>query len=221
MGNEISGNNGTPSSSMSFFSSRSQSQPPGTSTMITVNRGGNNLMNPENDPDVIRLNEIPKFLPIMKGSVLNTSVPQRDIYRQINPKLLYDKFSELHIRMNENARFIQSGQNEIFGNIKKVDNAVKRITCELRLRENKYKKLDGEMLNLHSLQQTIDDIHRTIENLCENIKEINTCLNENQRLPPLDLNKGLRSTNDNENPLTKINPTFEHTVVDVVEKKEK
>uniref|UniRef100_A0A0K0EJY2 BLOC-1-related complex subunit 5 n=1 Tax=Strongyloides stercoralis TaxID=6248 RepID=A0A0K0EJY2_STRER len=222
MGNEISGNNATPNSSMSFFSSRSQSQPPGASTMVTVNTGRANTSNPENDQDILRLNEIPKFLPIMRGTVMNSSIPQRDIYRQINPKLLYDRFSELHLRMNENARFIQVGQVEIFGSIKKVDNAVRRITNELRLREGKYRKLDSEMLHLHSLQQNIDDIYRTIENLCENIKEINKCLGESHRLPPLNLIKGLRSTEDDvERAFAKINPTFEHTVVDVVEKKEK
>uniref|UniRef100_A0A0N5BZP9 BLOC-1-related complex subunit 5 n=1 Tax=Strongyloides papillosus TaxID=174720 RepID=A0A0N5BZP9_STREA len=157
----------------------------------------------------------------MKGSIVNASTPQRDIYRQINPKLLYDKFSELHIHLNENARFIQNGQIEVFGKIKKVDSTTRRITNELRLRENKYRKLDGEMLRLHSLQQTIDEIHRTVENLCENLKEINHCLGEDHRLPPLDLNKGLKTNDDDGKSCVKVNSTFEHTVVDVVKKKDK
>uniref|UniRef100_A0A0N5A5L4 BLOC-1-related complex subunit 5 n=1 Tax=Parastrongyloides trichosuri TaxID=131310 RepID=A0A0N5A5L4_PARTI len=223
MGNEVSTNSTTPSSSMSFFSTRSQSQPPGSSTMITINSGHCN-QTPENDPDVVKLNEIPKFLPIMKSTILPTS-NSRDIYRQINPKLLYDKFSELHLRMNENARFIQAGQLEVFSKIKKTDVVVRRICNELKNRENKYKRLDCEMLKLHTLHSNIEDIYISIENICENIKEINSCLFDNQKMPPIYLGKNLKKHDDNDEDgdgtyiNNKIIPAYEHTVVDAVDKR--
>uniref|UniRef100_A0AC35UCV9 BLOC-1-related complex subunit 5 n=1 Tax=Rhabditophanes sp. KR3021 TaxID=114890 RepID=A0AC35UCV9_9BILA len=211
MGNEVS--TSTSNSSLRFFSNRSQSHPPG-STMVTVNSGATKEQDPKDDPDYIKLQEIRRFLPIMKFQSPPMGSAQRDSYKQINPRLLLSQFSELHMRLHENARFIQHGQVEVFNKVKAADHDIYQIMNDLKDREALYKKMTFEMGNLKLLSQNINDLHTDLENMIHQLDEITSHLPIDIKPPGLDFDKLLRDKVNNINSPQRHLPAFEYSVVD-------
>lgn len=152
--------------------------------IVVVKEGVQQTPSPQTDPDLLRLQELPTFLPIMRGALNVASTRDVDVF----DKLDYRQVLLLCMRYQEHlkkcADVVQADQNIISNRIRDIDFAITALTNMLTDRQKKYAKYADKVNKVHDIAATLNKTQRNMEQSMILMKELNSILPAEERLEP-------------------------------------
>ncbi|GMR36451.1 hypothetical protein PMAYCL1PPCAC_06646 [Pristionchus mayeri] len=159
---------------------------------------------PNDDPDMVRLKEMPKFLPILR-----TSIGRRDIleHREISPR----PFLQLSLRLSNHfslcAKAVNIKQSQLSGSIKTMDSRLVEMASEMMERKKRLDRLCDALAKVHSMNEELRKMNDTFSALTASLDDLSVLLPSDVSLPPLTISPPLPSSIDS-SPCTSSPSTF-------------
>lgn len=136
----------------------------------------------DKDPDLLKLQSIPMFLPIMRGTLnLPPGVRDPEILERLDPLGLFNLCARYQHHLNANAQMIASEQTALCVNI---DAEVNRIMSQAVDRQRKFAKFAEHMNKVHDLSRQLTKCHMQLNQTLESLETLNNMLPINDRLEP-------------------------------------
>ena len=160
-------------------------------TLIIVNRGPNlneQTEELENDPELVRLNEIPSFLPIMRASLSASGASMAkdpDILERLDCRgiLALCQRYENHLRFV--GGIVSTDQAEICKRIRGVDDRIVRVTSVLSERQKRCQKQTEKLKKGPAeMSKILSRCHMLLNENIEQLEILNNMLPVEERLEP-------------------------------------
>ncbi|GMT14432.1 hypothetical protein PFISCL1PPCAC_5729 [Pristionchus fissidentatus] len=150
---------------------------------IVVVRDGTviKVQDPSDDPDIKRLKEMPRFLPIIR-----TSIGRREVgeHRAISPR----PFLQLSLRLSNHlslcAKAVSTKQTHLSGMIKSIDGRLCEVTNEMTNRKKRLDKLCIALERVGEIHEELQKMNDTFGALLASLDDLNMVLPSETRLPP-------------------------------------
>ncbi|BES97981.1 unnamed protein product [Nesidiocoris tenuis] len=137
---------------------------------------------PEKDPDIARLQKIPMFLPIMRGT-LNLPAPRDpEILERLDPNALYRLCLKCEKYLNEKATQVAGDQHLLALQIKEIDTAVAKLNLEICERQKAFAKHADHLAKVNDVTNMIRKCHAMLNTSLEAVDRLNKLLPESDRL---------------------------------------
>uniref|UniRef100_A0A0A9Y6F5 BLOC-1-related complex subunit 5 n=1 Tax=Lygus hesperus TaxID=30085 RepID=A0A0A9Y6F5_LYGHE len=138
----------------------------------------------EKDPDIIRLQKIPMFLPIMRGT-LNLPAPRDpEILERLDPNALYKLCLRCEKHLHECATLVAGDQHLLALQIKEIDSAVAKLHSDLTERQKAFAKHADNLAKINDITNMITKCHAMLDTSLEAVDKLNNLLPEEERLEP-------------------------------------
>jgi hypothetical protein len=188
MGNETSNSSAsTPSpgvsSSFSFLARRRASQ---KSQIVVVNSSTQPVGDPNDDVDLKKLKEIPRFFPILKGCLAGQR-DSPDILTKIDPRYVNRFLSRLQHHFVICSQAVAQEQTALYTRITETDHEVTALTKKFNQSSKKFEVLSNELKKIDSLTTQLAHIEVQLKEIVPQLIVLNDILPETERLPPLQL----------------------------------
>ncbi|KAL8573516.1 hypothetical protein ACOMHN_047787 [Nucella lapillus] len=149
--------------------------------IVVVADGSNLLKDP--DPELTKLNTIPSFLPIMKGS-LNVSTPTRD--QDIMDKLDHRTLLLMCLRYQDHLRQLSEtvsfDQNALCIRIKEVNHTIQVLMGKLNDRQKKFHKYVDQFQRVTEMVTTLNKVKATMDDIIPCMDRLNQILPPSEQL---------------------------------------
>lgn len=160
-------------------------------TLVIVNRGpglNEEAEELENDPELVRLNEIPSFLPIMRASLSasgSSMAKDPDILERLDCRgiLALCQRYENHLRFVSGV--VSTDQAEICKKIRGVDDRISKVTSVLTDRQKRCQKQTEQLKKGPAeMSKTLSRCHMLLNENIEQLEVLNNMLPVEDRLEP-------------------------------------
>ena len=139
-------------------------------------------MSADKDPDLVKLQSIPMFLPIMRGTLnLPPGVRDPEVLERLDPIGLFNLCARYQHHLNTNAQMISTEQAALCTNI---DAEVTRIMALAVERQKKFAKFAEQMNKVHELSRQLTKCHMQLNQTLESLETLNNMLPIKDRLEP-------------------------------------
>ncbi|XP_034939098.1 LOW QUALITY PROTEIN: BLOC-1-related complex subunit 5 [Chelonus insularis] len=136
----------------------------------------------DKDPDLVKLQRIPMFLPIMRGTLnLPPGVRDPEILERLDPIGLFNLCARYQHHLNANAQMIAAEQTALCVNI---DAEVNKIMAQAVERQKKFAKFAEHMNKVHELSKQLTKCHMQLNQTLESLETLNNMLPIKDRLEP-------------------------------------
>ncbi|XP_050305837.1 BLOC-1-related complex subunit 5 isoform X2 [Anthonomus grandis grandis] len=147
---------------------------------IVVVRGGNeNSHNTEKDPDVLRLQSIPMFLPIMRATLRDPEVLER-----LDPTPLRNLCLRYQHHLTVAANLVATDQNQLTQRVREVDSDITKMVTVVTDRQKKYAKYADKLSKVSELSHQLNRCHMLLNQILESMETLNNKLDIEDRLEP-------------------------------------
>ncbi|KAF7996890.1 hypothetical protein HCN44_002536 [Aphidius gifuensis] len=134
------------------------------------------------DPDLIKLQNIPMFLPIMRGTLnLPPGVRDPEILERLDPIGLYNLCARYQHHLNTNAQMIANEQNLLCVNIHAEVNKLLTKAIE---KQKKFNKFFDSLNKINELSKQLTKCHNQLNQTLESLETLNNLLPIDERLEP-------------------------------------
>ncbi|XP_011503127.1 PREDICTED: loss of heterozygosity 12 chromosomal region 1 protein homolog [Ceratosolen solmsi marchali] len=149
---------------------------------IVVVKPGVSNPTPDKDPDLIKLQNIPMFLPIMRGTLnLPPRVRDPEVLERLDPIGLYNLCARYQHHLNNSAQMIATEQNSLCTNIDCEFNKILNLAIE---RQKKFAEFAEQLNRVQDLSQQLTNCHTQLNQTLERLESLNNLLPLNERLEP-------------------------------------
>lgn len=136
----------------------------------------------DKDLDLVKLQSIPMFLPIMRGTLnLPPGVRDPEVLERLDPIGLFNLCARYQHHLNTNAQMIATEQTALCAN---VDAEVTRILGMAVERQRKYSKFAEQLNKVHELSKQLNKCHMQLNQTLESLETLNNLLPVDERLEP-------------------------------------
>lgn len=153
--------------------------------IVVVKDGTQYIKDP--DPELTKLNTIPIFYPIMRGS-LNVPISSRDL--DLLDKMSHEQLLELCLRYQEHLNHLSEAvafdQNALCVRIKEIDCAMHMLLNLMLEKQKKYHKYAEQFQRVSETVTTLNKIKSSIDNIIPKMESLNELLPPEDRLEPFD-----------------------------------
>jgi len=146
-------------------------------TLVTVNK---ERTDNKADMDLVRLQEIPTFLPIMQGS----QADQADILARLDSGPLCRMLQRYEDHLRTCATLVAAEQGNINRKIREVDTAMVTVTSALQDRQKKYDKHCTQLAGVREVSRTLAKCHMLLNENIDMMDALNNSLPVDMRLEP-------------------------------------
>ncbi|OXU22000.1 hypothetical protein TSAR_016571 [Trichomalopsis sarcophagae] len=136
----------------------------------------------DKDPDLVKLKNIPMFLPIMRGTLnLPPRVRDPEVLERLDPMGLFNLCARYQHHLNNSAQMIAAEQNALCTNIDSELNKMMNIAAE---RQKKFAKFADQLSRVHDLSRQLNKCHLQLNQTLESLETLNNLLPLEERLEP-------------------------------------
>ncbi|CAH1250892.1 BORCS5 [Branchiostoma lanceolatum] len=147
------------------------------------------------DPELIKIQEIPTFLPIMRGSLNIPNMRDPDVLDKLDSKEVLKMCLRYQEHMKQCAEAVAFDQNSLTNRTKEMDFAIAALTNMMTDHQKKYAKYAEQIMKINEMSQTLKRCQMAVDQLLPLMDRLNSVLPEEQRLEPFSMRPD-RSTTD-------------------------
>lgn len=137
----------------------------------------------DKDPDLQKLQNIPMFLPIMRGTLnIPPGVRDPEVLERLDPLGLFNLCARYQHHLNNNAQMIASEQLTLC-NIG-LDSEVNKLVMLADEKTKKFNKLADQLGKVHELSRQLNRCHLQLNQTLESLEMLNNMLPVKDRLEP-------------------------------------
>ena len=136
----------------------------------------------DKDPDLMKLKNIPMFLPIMRGTLnLPPRVRDPEVLERLDPIGLFNLCARYQHHLNNSAQLIGTEQNALCTNIDVELIKIMNLATE---RQKKFAKFADQLGRVHELSRQLTKCHMQLNQTLESLETLNNLLPVEERLEP-------------------------------------
>jgi len=155
------------------------------STMIVVNKGSASKNAAiERDPDIVRLQSIPMFLPVMRGTLSLPAMRDPEVLERLQPNHVLNMCTRLQCHYNLCATKIAQDQFVINTKIKEVDQDVGKLLMKMTERQKQCAAYAEAFSRVRQISQQLSRCNTLLNQNIELMESLNNVLDVEDRLEP-------------------------------------
>lgn len=136
----------------------------------------------ERDPDLVKLQSIPMFLPIMRGTLnLPPGVRDPEVLERLDPIGLFNLCARYQHHLNTNAQMIAGEQATLCINVEPEVTKILNLAVE---RQKKFGKFAEQLNKAQELSKQLTKCHSLLNQTLESLETLNNLLPIEERLEP-------------------------------------
>ncbi|CAL1674188.1 unnamed protein product [Lasius platythorax] len=136
----------------------------------------------DKDPDLVKLQSIPMFLPIMRGTLnLPPGVRDPEVLERLDPVGLFNLCARYQHHLNTNAQTIAAEQVALCTNVEVEFAKALNLAVD---RQKKFAKFAEQLNKVHELSRQLTRCHSLLNQTLESFETLNNLLPIEDRLEP-------------------------------------
>lgn len=138
----------------------------------------------DTDVDILRLQSIPMFLPIMRGTLNLPAARDPEVLERLDPNALYRLSYRYQTHLNQCATLVADDQALLAQKIREVDSETSRLMAVMTERQKMFAKYAERLGKVHELTHQLNKCHLALNQTIDTLEILNNSLPLNQRLEP-------------------------------------
>lgn len=147
-----------------------------------ANSSDNNLI--EKDPDILRLEGIPMFLPIMRATINLPAARDPEVLERLDPAPIRKLCLRYQQHLTKGANIVATEQNQLMQKIRETDAILGKTVAVAVEKQRKFSKHYEKILSIHELSHQLTRCHILLNHTLESMEMLNNHLDIENRLEP-------------------------------------
>jgi len=136
----------------------------------------------DRDPDLVKLQSIPMFLPIMRGTLnLPPGVRDPEVLERLDPVGLFNLCARYQHHLNTNAQTIAAEQTALCTNMEVELGKAVNLAVD---RQKRFARFAEQLNKVHELSRQLTRCHSLLNQTLESLEMLNNLLPVEERLEP-------------------------------------
>ncbi|XP_064488905.1 BLOC-1-related complex subunit 5-like isoform X1 [Ornithodoros turicata] len=152
--------------------------------IVVVKEGNQDLETVEADEDLLKLQRIPLFYPILRGTLHSPIVRDPDVLERLDNQAVSRLASRYQEHLRQCADVVSTEQNAIATRIREIDYAISTLSTMLTDRQKKFVKHAEQFSKVHELSSMLNNSQAMLDKTIEQVEELNKLLPLEEQLEP-------------------------------------
>ncbi|XP_064488908.1 BLOC-1-related complex subunit 5-like isoform X2 [Ornithodoros turicata] len=166
------------------YISSTVNNPIGGHDIVVVKEGNQDLETVEADEDLLKLQRIPLFYPILRGTLHSPIVRDPDVLERLDNQAVSRLASRYQEHLRQCADVVSTEQNAIATRIREIDYAISTLSTMLTDRQKKFVKHAEQFSKVHELSSMLNNSQAMLDKTIEQVEELNKLLPLEEQLEP-------------------------------------
>ncbi|KAF7274876.1 BLOC-1 related complex subunit 5 [Rhynchophorus ferrugineus] len=163
--------------------SAKQSKSKSTHNIVVV-RGAETNKETDKDPDVLRLQNIPMFLPIMRATLSLPAARDPEVLECLDPTPFRNLCLRYQHHLTSTANLVATEQNQLTQKVREVDSEITKLVVTATERQKRFAKYAEKLSKVQELTHQLNRCHMLLNQTLESMETLNNYLDIGDRLEP-------------------------------------
>ncbi|KAG5897974.1 BLOC-1-related complex subunit 5 [Gonioctena quinquepunctata] len=156
-----------------------------TAHNIVVVRGASTTnSSSERDPEILRLQSIPMFLPIMRATLSLPAARDPEVLERLDPTPFRNLCLRYQRHLTAAANLVATEQNQITHRVREADVEIAKMVVATTEKQRKFAKYAEKLSKVTELTHQLNRCHMLLNQTLESMETLNNYLDVSDRLEP-------------------------------------